>query len=84
MKRILTNMLVAGALIGLAASPVVARVSDKDVEDDAKTPADVVSWGLGTKLQRFSQSTKITTKNVKDLVPAWCFCLGKEMQRGQQ
>ena len=84
MKRILTNMLVAGALIGLAASPVGARVSDKDVEDDAKTPADVVSWGLGTKLQRFSQSTKITTKNVKDLVPAWCFCLGKEIQRGPQ
>ena len=84
MKRILTNMLVAGALIGLAASPVVARVSDKDVEDDAKTPADVVSWGLGTKLQRFSQSTKITTKNVKDLVPAWSFSFGNEMQRGQQ
>ena len=84
MKRILVNMLLAGALTGLAASPVVARVTDKDVENDATTPGDVVTWGLGTKLQRFSPSTKIDTKNVKDLVPAWSFSFGNEMQRGQQ
>jgi len=77
-------MLLAGALTGLAASPVVARVTDKDVENDATTPGDVVTWGLGTKLQRFSPSTKIDTKNVKDLVPAWSFSFGNEMQRGQQ
>jgi alcohol dehydrogenase (cytochrome c) len=84
MKRILTNIMVAGALIGLAASPVAALVTDKDVENDAKTPGDVVSWGLGTKLQRYSPSTKINTKNVKDLVPAWAFSFGSEKQRGQQ
>jgi len=84
MKRILVNMLLAGALTGLAASPVVARVTDKDVENDATTPGDVVTWGLGTKLQRFSPSTKIDTKNVKDPVPAWSFSFGNEMQRGQQ
>jgi alcohol dehydrogenase (cytochrome c) len=84
MKRILANMLVAGALIGLAAPPVAALVTDKDVENDAKTPGDVVTWGLGTKLQRYSPSTKIDTKNVRDLVPAWSFSFGAEKQRGQQ
>jgi alcohol dehydrogenase (cytochrome c) len=84
MKAILTKVLLAGALIGLAASPVVARVTDKDVENDAKTPGDVVTWGLGTKLQRYSPSTKINTKTVTDLVPAWAFSFGSEKQRGQQ
>src|SRR5471030_1029751 len=84
MKRILINIIVTGALIGLPASPVAALVTDKDVENDAKTPGDVVSWGLGTKLQRYSPSTKINTKNVKDLVPAWAFSFGSEKQRGQQ
>jgi len=84
MKRILTELLLAGLLAGLAAFPVAARVTDKDVENDAKTPGDVVSWGLGTKLERYSPSTKIDTKNVKDLVPAWSFSFGAEKQRGQQ
>ncbi len=84
MKQSLTYLLMAGALIGLAAGPAAARVTDKDVENDAKTPGDVVSWGLGTKLQRYSPSTKIDTKSVKDLVPAWSFSFGAEKQRGQQ
>ena len=35
-------------------------------------------------MQRYSPSTKINTKNVKDLVPAWSFSFGGEKQRGQQ
>jgi alcohol dehydrogenase (cytochrome c) len=77
-------MFLVGALISLAAVPVAARVTDKDVENDAKTTGDVVSWGLGTKLERYSPSTKIDTKNIKDLVPAWSFSFGAEKQRGQQ
>jgi alcohol dehydrogenase (cytochrome c) len=84
MKRILSRVFIAGILLALIAGPVVARVTDKDIEDDAKTVGDVVSWGLGTKLQRYSPSTKIDTKNVKDLVPVWSFSFGGEKQRGQQ
>ena len=84
MKRTLTTILTAGALLGLMAGPVAAIVTDKDIENDAKTVGDVVSYGLGTKLQRYSPSTKINTKNVKDLVPAWSFSFGGEKQRGQQ
>ena len=85
MNRILTCMLVSGAILSLAATPVAAmNVTDKDVLDDAKTPGDVVSHGLGTKMQRYSPSTKINDKNVKDLVPAWTFSFGAEKQRGQQ
>jgi alcohol dehydrogenase (cytochrome c) len=84
MKRSLNCILVAGVLIGLASGPVAARVDEKDIENDAKTTGDVVTHGLGTKQQRYTSSTKIDTKNVKDLVPAWSFSFGGEKQRGQQ
>ena len=84
MKRSLSYLIMAGAIIGLATGPAAARVTDKDIENDAATPGDVVTNGLGTKNQRYSPSVKIDTKNVKDLVPAWSFSFGGEKQRGQQ
>ena len=84
MKRTLTYLFLVGILLGLTAGPAAARVTDKDIENDAKTVGDVVTYGMGTKLQRYSPSTKIDTKNVKDLVPAWSFSFGGEKQRGQQ
>jgi alcohol dehydrogenase (cytochrome c) len=83
-KRKLSYMIVAGALIGMGAGPVAARVTDQDVLNDATTPGDVVTNGLGTKNQRYSPSAKITPANIKDLVPAWTFQMGDEKQRGQQ
>ena len=84
MKRTLTSVLVASALLSLSVTSALAKVTDKDIENDATTPGDVVSWGIGTRGQRYSTSTAINTKTVKNLVPAWSFSFGGEKQRGQE
>ncbi|MBI5784280.1 MAG: PQQ-dependent methanol/ethanol family dehydrogenase [Rhodocyclales bacterium] len=84
MKRKLTSVLVASAMATLAGGPAAARVSDKDITDDAKTTGDVVSWGLGTQGQRYSPLAKVNVGNVKHLVPSWTFSFGGEKQRGQE
>lgn len=61
-----------------------AAVTDSMIEQDAKTGADVLSYGLGTQGQRFSPLTQINTSSVKNLVPAWSFSFGGEKQRGQE
>jgi alcohol dehydrogenase (cytochrome c) len=84
MKHKLTSVLVAGAVLTFSGGPATARVSDKDIVDDAKTTGDVVSWGLGTQGQRYSPLSKINVGNVKHLVPTWTFSFGGEKQRGQE
>lgn len=66
------------------ALPAGAGVTDADVLNDAKTPKDVVSYGMGPHQHRFSPLNKINTKTVQKLVPAWTFSFGGEKQRGQQ
>ncbi len=66
------------------AMPSGAGVTDADILDDAKTPKDVVSYGMGPHQHRFSPLDKINTKTVQKLVPAWTFSFGGEKQRGQQ
>lgn len=75
------SVLVASAL---AWGQAAAGVTDKDIENDAKTTGDVVSWGMGPQGHRYSPLDKINTKTVKNLVPAWSFSLGGEKQRGQE
>ncbi|PKO86510.1 MAG: PQQ-dependent dehydrogenase, methanol/ethanol family [Betaproteobacteria bacterium HGW-Betaproteobacteria-12] len=70
--------------LAFAGSPASAAVTDADILNDAKTPGDVVSFGLGTQGQRFSPMTKINTSTVKNLVPAWSMSFGGEKQRGQE
>lgn len=64
--------------------PVHAGVTTADIENDARTTGDVLSWGMGTEGQRYSPLTRINTKNVKRLVPAWSYSYGGEKQRGQE
>jgi alcohol dehydrogenase (cytochrome c) len=54
------------------------------IDNDAKSPGDVLSWGMGPQGQRYSTLAKINTKNVSQLVPAWSFSFGGEKQRGQE
>ncbi len=79
MKRTLLSLLVM-----LAASQAGAVVTDKMIHDDASTPDDVVSWGMGTQGQRFSPLTGINEGNVKRLAPVWAMSFGGEKQRGQE
>jgi alcohol dehydrogenase (cytochrome c) len=61
-----------------------ARVTDAMIENDAASSSDVLSWGMGTRGQRHSPSTKINVSNVANLVPVWSFSFGGEKQRGQE
>ena len=59
-------------------------VTWEDIARDDGTTQDVVSYGLGTKSQRYSPLTKLNTSNVSKLQPAWSFSFGGEKQRGQE
>jgi alcohol dehydrogenase (cytochrome c) len=74
---------VVGASFAISGS-VYAGVTTADIENDAKSTGDVLSWGMGTEGQRYSPLSKINTQNIKGLVPAWSFSFGGEKQRGQE
>ncbi len=59
-------------------------MTEQDILNDATTPEDVVTYGLGPKAQRYSPLKAIDKESVKSLVPAWSFSFGGEKQRGQE
>ncbi|WP_018229617.1 PQQ-dependent methanol/ethanol family dehydrogenase [Methyloversatilis universalis] len=79
----LSGLLIA-AFAAMAAPQVMAGVTDRDIENDAKSTGDVLSWGMGTEGQRYSPLDKVNLNTVKNLVPAWSFSFGGEKQRGQE
>ncbi|MEJ2455596.1 MAG: methanol/ethanol family PQQ-dependent dehydrogenase [Candidatus Thiodiazotropha sp.] len=84
-KALSAAMAVAVLSGGLSLStPALAKVTQADIDADATTPGDVVSWGMGQQGQRYSPLKKINKGNVKKLVPAWSFSFGGEKQRGQE
>jgi alcohol dehydrogenase (cytochrome c) len=81
MRIRLTSLLVAAACVSFGAQ---AQVTDQMIENDAKTPDDVLSWGLGTQGQRYSPLKQINVQTIGRLTPVWSFSFGGEKQRGQQ
>lgn len=81
MRANLLSALVAAALASTAAHAVV---TDQMIANDAKTPGDVLSWGLGTEGQRYSPLKQINPGTIGKLVPVWSFSFGGEKQRGQE
>jgi len=75
------SVLIPLAVISLAAR---AAVTEKMIEDSAKSGNEVLSWGLGTDGQRYSSLKQVTTSNVARLAPVWAFSFGGEKQRGQE
>ncbi|MBV5297723.1 MAG: PQQ-dependent dehydrogenase, methanol/ethanol family, partial [Rhodoferax sp.] len=61
-----------------------AQVTDAMIANDANTPEDVLSWGMGTQGQRFSTLTDVNAKTIGRLVPVWSMSFGGEKQRGQE
>ncbi|WP_298611293.1 PQQ-dependent methanol/ethanol family dehydrogenase [uncultured Thiothrix sp.] len=79
------KVLLASAIsLALTAAPLMAAVTDQDIANDATTPNDVVSYGLGLQGQRFSPLDKLNTETVKNLIPAFVLSYGDEKQRGQE
>ncbi len=65
-------------------TPAMADVTMDDILNDATTPGDVVTNGMGTQGQRYSTLKTINTENVGALVPAWTMSVGGEKMRGQE
>ncbi len=61
-----------------------SAVTDADIIGDQATGADIVSYGMGPRAQRFSPLDMLSKENVSRLVPAWAFSYGGEKQRGQE
>ena len=78
------KLLTLSVALALGAMSAQAAVTDKMIDDDAKTPGDVVSWGIGTQGQRYSPLKQINPSTIGKLTPVWSFSFGGEKQRGQE
>ncbi|WP_425504490.1 methanol/ethanol family PQQ-dependent dehydrogenase [Qipengyuania soli] len=80
------SLIAATALAGVAlAAPARAEgPTSEDLVNDANTPGDVLTYGMGPWQQRFSKLDQIDTGNVAKLVPVFAASLGGEKQRGQE
>lgn len=79
MKRKLLSILVTAAC-----AQAGAQVTDAMIANDANTPEDVLSWGMGTQGQRHSTLSDVNAKTIGRLVPVWSMSFGGEKQRGQE
>ena len=55
-----------------------------DLKNDAATPGDVLTYGMGYSNQRYSPLKTINTKNVKKLVPVWNYSLNNPQGQESQ
>ncbi|MBO0612601.1 MAG: hypothetical protein RL122_1858 [Pseudomonadota bacterium] len=83
-ERSFRKVLLALAVGCAFSTAAIAAVTDQDISDDAKTTADVVSYGMGLQGQRFSPLDKLNADTVKNLTPAFVLSYGDEKQRGQE
>ncbi|MCJ2182646.1 methanol/ethanol family PQQ-dependent dehydrogenase [Novosphingobium sp. 1949] len=88
MKRRFTQFMAGlAAASALVTAPVLADANgptSSDLMNDAATPGDVLSYGMGPWQQRFSSLDQLNSSNVTKLVPAFAASLGGEKQRGQE
>jgi alcohol dehydrogenase (cytochrome c) len=81
------KLLIAAMLLSstcLMSSAAFSGVTEEDLLNDATTPGDILTNGMGRIAQRYSTLDKINRDTVKSLVPAWSFSFGGEKQRGQE
>ena len=75
---------VSAVILSAGAVAAAQAVTIEDIMNDQATTDDVVSYGMGTRGQRYSPLTTINKTNVQGVVPAWSFSFGGEKQRGQE
>ena len=80
----LLPLLMAAGLSAFGAHAATTAVTQPMIDNDAATPGDILSWGLGPQGQRHSTLKQVNAGNVGKLVPAWAFSFGGEKQRGQE
>ena len=80
----LASAVALGLSFGTAGVAQAGNVSMADIEQDAISTGDVLTYGMGTQGQRYSKLDRINARNVAALVPAWTLAYGGEKQRGQE
>ena len=70
--------------VGAASSAFAADVTIDELMEDQSSPADVLTYGMGPRGQRYSSLDAINKETVKNLFPVWSFSFGGEKQRGQE
>ena len=83
MNRFVSAAVAAVMSVSFAAT-ANANVTEADLANDAATPENVLTNGMGRDLQLYSPMDTLNKSNVKNLVPAWAFSFGGEKQRGQE
>jgi alcohol dehydrogenase (cytochrome c) len=68
------SMVTAAAFTAVFASGAFAHSAD-DLNNDEKTPGDVLVYGMGYAGQRYSPLTQINKQNVGKMVPVWAFSI---------
>ena len=69
MKHMTATLALGLALAGL--TPFAGAQSLADLRNDAATPGDVTTYGMGWAQQRHSPLRQITAANARKLVPVW-------------
>src|SRR4030095_17016533 len=73
----------AVSLVVLAPLGASAQTTDQLVKGASDT-ANVLNYGMGYNLQRFSPLTQITKDNVKNLVPVWNYSFADDRSAQSQ
>lgn len=76
--------LLASAWLGLTLVAPIQAQTAAQLRDDAKTPGDVLTYGMGYNHQRFSPLKQINTGSIKNLVPVWNLSLDSSANASTQ
>jgi alcohol dehydrogenase (cytochrome c) len=76
--RIAAALLLFGGALGATAQELA------DLRNDAATPADVTTYGMGWAQNRHAPGRQITPANVKNLAPVWNLSLDNNANASSQ
>lgn len=79
MKRIAIGLMAGLALAGSASAQTA-----EDLKNDAATPGNVLTYGMGYSNQRYSPLKQINSKNAGKLQPTWAYSLNNPQGQESQ
>ena len=80
----LTRWLAAGAALAALMLPQAQAQNTEALKNDATTPGDILTYGMGYSNQRYSPLKQINTKTVAKLAPAWSYSLNNPQSHESQ
>jgi glucose dehydrogenase len=71
----MTRTMMLALLLTAAIPPMGHAQTAEELKQDASTPGDVLTYGMGYAQHRYSPLAQINRQNVKRLVPAWAYSM---------